>query len=251
MRSRVIIIMTVAIIMACSWLPQIERVANEQIDAGLKRALISFATARTLNAVISVVQGTELAIQPLGLGINLTPGQILDPVNDLVEQFSSLMLTASIAFGIQKVLLSIGSHWLISLIVTVFTVLWAALFLLRRCPDWLSRILVVLLVVRFAIPVSTIGSDMAFRHFMANDYQASQQSIDMTARKVDKLTPSAPAVPENQSMLEKFKGVLESKSAEWKADLGHIKRAIEQAAEHIVKLMAIFLGSSRKSVGDF
>ena len=241
MRSRIAIILTVAIVMACSWLPQIERVANDQLDAGLKRALISFAAARTLNAVISVAQGTELAIQPVGIGVNFAPGQILDPVNDLVEQFSALMLTASIAFGVQKVLLSIGSHWLISLVVTGFTVLWGALFLLHRSPDWLSRIVVVLLMVRFAIPAAAIGSDMAFRHFMADDYQASQKSIDMTAGQVEKLRPSAPAVPENQSMIDKFKGLLKSQSAEWKAGVEHIKGSIEQVTEHIVKLIAIFL----------
>jgi hypothetical protein len=225
-RSRIAIILTVAIVMACSWLPQIERVANDQLDAGLKRALISFASARTLNAVISVAQGTELAIQPVGIGVNFAPGQILDPVNDLVEQFSTLMLTASIAFGIQKVLLSIGSHWMISMVVTGFTFLWAALFLLRRSPDWLSRILVVLLMVRFAIPAAAIGSDMAFQHFMTDDYQLSQKSIDTTAGQLDKLTPSAPAVPDNKGMIEKFKALLGS---------------IEQATEHIVNLIAIFL----------
>lgn len=241
MRSRVFIIVTVAIVMACSWLPQIERLANEQIDAGLKRALISFAAARALNAAISVVQGTELAIQPAGFGINLTPGQVLDPVNDVVEQFSFLMLTASISFGIQKVLLSIGSHWLISLTVTLFTVLWALLFFLHRCPDWLSRIVVVLLMVRFAIPVATIGTDMAFQHFMASDYQLSQKSIDMTIGQVEKVTPSNPAVPEKQGLIDRFKALLQSQTAEWKADFRHLTGAIERATEHIVKLMAIFL----------
>ena len=69
--SRIAIVLTVAVVMACSLLPQIERVANDQLDAGLKRALISFAAARTLNAVISVAQGTEVAIQPVGVGVNL------------------------------------------------------------------------------------------------------------------------------------------------------------------------------------
>jgi hypothetical protein len=241
LRARVSIIVTVAVITACSWLPQIERLANEQIDAGLKRALITFAAARALNAAISIVQGTEFALQPAGIGINLAPGQVLDPVNDLVEQFSTLMLGASIAFGMQKVLLTIGSHWLISLTVTVFAVAWAGLFFLRRCPDWVSRTLAVLLLVRFAIPVATIGTDLAFRHFMAADYQSSQRSIDVTSGQVEKLAPPSPAVPENQSMIDRFKALLEAKAAEWKADYGHMKAAIEQATEHIVKLMAIFI----------
>ena len=32
-----------------------------------------------------------------GVGVTLTLGEVLDPVNDLVEQFSSLMLAAAVA----------------------------------------------------------------------------------------------------------------------------------------------------------
>ena len=51
-----------------------------------QRAFVTFALARTINGVISVVQGTEVALQPAGVGVTLTPGEILDPVNDLVER---------------------------------------------------------------------------------------------------------------------------------------------------------------------
>ena len=59
--------------------------SKQYVDKAFNRALISFGIAKTLNGVISIAQGTEIAIQPAG--INLTPGQILDPVNDLVERF--------------------------------------------------------------------------------------------------------------------------------------------------------------------
>ena len=67
------------------------RVADDVSDTyaedALKRALATFAVARTLNGVISVAQGTEIALEPGGVGVMLTPGQILDPINDLVERF--------------------------------------------------------------------------------------------------------------------------------------------------------------------
>ncbi|MDA0823283.1 MAG: hypothetical protein O3C28_12795, partial [Proteobacteria bacterium] len=46
----------------------------EFVEAGLQRSLAAFAVARGLNAVISVAQGTELALQPAGVGLNLAPG---------------------------------------------------------------------------------------------------------------------------------------------------------------------------------
>ena len=94
---------TMAAVLSCAWLAPLDAPAMQQVDAGLKRALVSFATARLLNGVISVAQGTEASVQPFGVGVTFAPGQILDPVNDLVEQFSHLMLAASVAFGVQKV----------------------------------------------------------------------------------------------------------------------------------------------------
>ena len=62
---QVVLIICMAAIVLCSWLGPLDTPATEQVDAGLKRALISFATARALNGVISVVQGTQVSAQPL------------------------------------------------------------------------------------------------------------------------------------------------------------------------------------------
>ena len=86
-----------------------DQVSDDYAEDALKRALATFAVARTLNGVISVAQGTEIALEPGGVGVMLTPGQILDPINDLVERFSSVMLVAASSLGLQIVLLEILS----------------------------------------------------------------------------------------------------------------------------------------------
>ena len=180
----------VATITACAWLAPMDTPAMEKVDAGLKRALISFATARALNAVISVAQGTEASIQPLSFGVTLTPGQVLRPIHELVEQFSNLMLAASVVFGVQKVLISIGSYWPLSLALTVAALGWAACcFCQRPLPALLSRLLVIFLMLRFAIPVMTLGTDALWHKYLAADYAVRQDSISSTSGQVDKLIP--------------------------------------------------------------
>ena len=88
-----------------------DQTSGDYADAALKRALVTFAVARGLNGVISVAQGTEVAVEPGGVGVNFTVGQILDPINDLVEQFSSVMLVAASSLGLQKILLSMTAWW--------------------------------------------------------------------------------------------------------------------------------------------
>ncbi len=236
-----LLLLIVAAMVACSWLAPLESAANQYVDAGLKRALISFASARALNAVISVAQGTEVAVQPAGVGVIFSPGQALDPVNDLVEQFSNLMLTASVAFGVEKVLISIGAHWAISLVLTLTAVVWAVFLLRQRTsPGWLSRTLAVLLMLRFAIPVAVIGSDYLFQQFMQTDYQVSQQGIESVSGTLDTLEQAAPAGTSEPGLLDKIKGWA-AHQTDLKSRYADLKRAAEQATERIIKLMVIFL----------
>ena len=163
-----------------SWCGPVSDKAAAYVDDGLARSLVTFASARALNGVISVFQGTEVVVQPFGVGITLALGEILDPINDLVEAFSSVMLTTTVAFGIQKLLLTIGSNWAVSAFVTVVALVWCALFLRGLAPTWLSQCLVVLLFVRFVMPVTMIGSGYIFDHLAASEYQQSQSALERT-----------------------------------------------------------------------
>jgi hypothetical protein len=239
--GRIVMTLLVTLMVAAAWLAPFDSSAGQSADAGLKRALISFATARALNAVISVAQGTEIAVQPAGVGVIFSPGQVLDPVNDLVEQFSHLMLTASIAFGAEKVLLSIGSHALVSLALTLVALGWSIIYLCRKpVPSWLGRCLMLLLMVRFALPVVVIGSDFLFRHFMQNDYQISQQGIDAVSGQLETLNPPAPATTTEAGLLDKFKAWAAQQS-DLKTRYLQFKQAAEQATERVITLMVIFL----------
>jgi len=237
---RALVAFTMAAVTACAWLAPLDAPAMRQVDAGLKRALVSFATARLLNAVISVAQGTEASVQPFGVGITFTPGQILDPVNDLVEQFSHLMLAASVAFGIQKALISIGSYWPVSLALSAAALAWWWLHLRRQqVPPWLSRLLVILLMLRFAVPVVTLGSDLLWQKFLAADYAASQQLIDSATGQAGQLNPTV-AAPDNRGLIESMKDWL-AKNGDIGKHAENLKRAAEQATEHIIRLIVIFV----------
>lgn len=230
-----------ALLVACAWLSPLDFLATEQADAGLKRALVSFATARTLNAVISVAQGTQFAVEPAGVGVNFAPGQLLDPVNDLVEQFSHLMLVASVSFGIQKMLITIGGHWLVSTLLTVIAVFWSLLHLRHRnIPMWLSKALVIVFVVRLAVPIVTVGSDVLFQHFFAEDYAASQNVLEVGAVETKKLNPVGSVAADNQSVLNRLKGWMPQDFNVVDRIDGFIKAA-DRWPEQVIRLTVIFL----------
>lgn len=239
--ERFLLFLALVIVLATAWLKPLEVAATQQVDAGLKRALVSFGTARAFNSIISVAQGTELAVEPGGVGINFALGQALRPINDLVAQFAELMLAASVAFGVMKVLISIGSYWVVSLFLSAFALGWVGFrWQGQQAPAWLARVIFVLLLVRFAVPLVTVGSDALFQMFLNGDYTASQKAIDGNTGQLETLTPLASGANTVNGVGERIKGWW-SQNVDVGARLERLKQIASQVTEHIVKLIVVFL----------
>jgi hypothetical protein len=238
--ARVLLLSFLVLVLAGAWYKPLEGIATPQIDAGLNRALISFATARTLNAIISTIQSTELSFQPLGVGTSFAPGQILRPINELIAQFAELMLAASIAFGVMKVLISIGSFWVISLLMSAFALSWGWFrWRGQQAPIWIERLLFVLLFVRFAMPLVTVGSDAVFQRFMQDDYTKSQKAIEGNRGELMTLAPTIDESNTGKGFVEQIKTWWSNVNlVEW---LKKLKQVANQVADHIVKLIVVFL----------
>lgn len=244
-RRQWILCIVLAGAVACAWLRPLDDSAARQVDAGLKRALVSFASARALNAVISVVQGTEISIQIAGFGPNFTPGQALDPVNDLVEQFSTLMLYASVSFGIQALLIKVGGWWGVSLALTAAAAAWTW-HAWRPLPAgrWIARVLAVLLLARFAVPLAVVGSEAAFQFVLAERYQADQARIDASLAKLTRLALPMNEPRPGEGVAERFKRWLAQGSdvaAEVSRRIDELKTLAGDLVEHVVMLVAVFL----------
>ncbi|MDR2508273.1 MAG: hypothetical protein LBD67_09845 [Candidatus Accumulibacter sp.] len=237
--ARFFVPILVALMTAAAWIPRFDAMANERVEAGLKRAAATYATARLLNGIISVAQGTEIAATPAGIGVTLTPGQILEPLNDLVEKFSQVMLMAMVAFGIEKVLLMVGASWAISVILTLIAAAWSVLYLRGTEPRWLARLLLALIITRFAMPVSLMATDMVFKHFLASDYYESQEVLKTAQSEAGKLGTFGEG--EKQGVWEKLKSTTVEAFAEASVKLQNLKRAAENAVDRVIRLMAIFV----------
>ena len=238
--TRFLTVALVAVMVILAWVPAFDAKANAEVDAGLRRAVATYATARLLNGVLSVAQGTQIAAAPAGIGMTLSPGEILDPLNDLVEQFSEVMLVAMVAFGAEKMLLTVGASWGISLILSVIAGLWAVLHLLgASVPRALARLFLMLLVTRFALPISLMATDLVFEKFMASGYQKSQAALETMQGEAGKLEDID--MGEAQGFWEKLKSTTADALAEPRAKLESLKQSAENAVDRIIDLMVIFV----------
>ncbi|PJC05208.1 MAG: hypothetical protein CO069_00815 [Gallionellaceae bacterium CG_4_9_14_0_8_um_filter_60_335] len=242
---KIVLSALLVVALAFSWLRPLDATALSRVDEGFQRALASYAIARTLNAVISVAQGTEVSLQ-VGVGATFAPGQVLDPLNDLVEQFGDWMLAASVGFGIMHVLIEIGGFWFFSLLLTLSAAAWLWLRWRKGAvPALLTQAVIVLLLVRFAVPVAMIGSDWTFKQFMQADYNRHLAGIDGNAKMLEEESGLAGAGQKSVSAPDGNEPSFFSKLADmpkyFGAKMEKLKGLAEQSVTHILRLITLFL----------
>lgn len=231
-----------------AWLPVTDSVGQSHVDAAFKRALLGYALARGLNGVISVAQGTEIAIQPAGIGVNFTPGEILDPVNDLVERFSWIMMLATSSLGVQKILLSM-SAWqgLLVLLAGIGLLLsacvaFAQLHAFRRV---VQRVFLFVLLLRFMMPAISVANDWVYRTFLEADYIEASATLTQAQEAIGQINEEVTAERQDapESFMDRAWAMYQNALSQVDIDrrLDEYRQAAESISESTIRLVVVFL----------
>ena len=227
----------------------VDHSASGDFEQLFKRAFVTFALARTLNGVISAVQGTEVAIQPAGVGLTLTPGEILDPVNDLVERFSWIMLGATVSLGIQQVLMEVSAWWLMKLLVGLSAV-WLLVTLLVSPASKLAgktmalRLFVILVFLRFAVPLALIANDALYSVFLQARYLESSQIVTAAGEEIGRIGATKQEEQQGErGLLQSIGDAMDStrEALDFSVKLEQIKTRAAQMIEHLIWLSVVFV----------
>jgi hypothetical protein len=223
--DRLVTLVVLVLGLACAWLGPLDQQASAVVETGLKRALVSFASARAANMILSVAQSTDISAKPLGIGVSLEVGQALHPIDEVVSQFAELMLAACVAFGVMKFLIVIGAAWPVSLALTAASLWWAWLRWHGRTRHPLfGRVLILLILIRFAVPLAAVGSDAIFNTLLAGNYETAQKNLPVAGTGVWDTARDWAATP-----------------SDIPAKMQKLQQSAETWVEHMVDLIVLFL----------
>lgn len=218
------------------------------VDAALKRALVTFGIARTLNGVISVAQGTEVALEPAGVGVIVAAGELLDPVNDLVERFSWVMLMASTSLGVQKVLLTISAWWAVTLALALAAALhlyvtWRGTDRAARLAGPARRLLVIALFARFALPFLVVLNQYAADQFLAEKQQAAAAALEQSSEEIRQLEAMPEPAPGDGSLSQRISAMIDAgmEMLDIEARVDKLRSTLTGATERIIELIVLFM----------
>ncbi len=83
-------------------LPVMDSATDTYFREAITRAGVAYATCRIVNASVSIVKESNLELEPAGVGVSLAVGQALDPIDDMTERLSDVLVTAITSLGVQK-----------------------------------------------------------------------------------------------------------------------------------------------------
>lgn len=235
-----------------SHLSCLDSLAENYTEQGIKRTLVTYAVSRSLNSVISVAQGTEVAVSPAGMGVTFAPGQILDPVNDLIERFSWVVMVSGASLGIQRLFLEISSSqllvWSLSFLSLIFIiVLWINKGnSIQSWHPYLKRTLVVFVFMRFSVPMIALSNEALYITYLQPQYEVAQLKLETTSSEIKIINESSKQDvqrSENKGVFDKVEKWLDQtkKNLDISTQMNSLKQVAADISEQVINMIVVFV----------
>lgn len=243
-------LMTLLIIglVAVSSLNLADEKAHQLINQAMLSAAGSYTIARTLDAAISTLQSSEVSAGVFSIDI----GQVLNPVSDLINKFSDIMVMSFTSLSLQKVLLLMLS----STAANVIFALFAAAYLLTMWAGWAQqwrslaqRLFHIMAIGRFLVLLAVLSSQCIDWWFINPQIEQYQQRVAALAHESEQ--SSYPVTAAEEKTEHSFLSFLQQLQQQWeqlthdvaaqKDKLAQLADIAESSVVDLMTLMALYL----------
>ena len=230
LQTRLLIAIGVFVLVILSWTGFIDRQSADYVDGALVQASVAFAVARTLNAVISVLQSIDVQLMVVGF----SPGEILDPFNDMVEQFGSLMQLAVGSLILQKVLLVLVSDTFFKVTLTIVggSLILSAFTARVAVTSALIKTFVFLAFLRFSVVLMVMLNGWVDNAFLEDQLRRDVSVLEGLPATIDIMNQETKAgVPSLEAMRDSGMADLAAKEADLQAKVAPIEAQLQSLLE--------------------
>ncbi len=228
-------------------LPILDSKTDAYFSEAITSAGVAYATCRVINASVSVVKGSSLNLEPAGIGVTLAVGQALDPIDDMTERVSDVLVTAITSLGVQKLAFEIGVS-IAPQLLAVFLLIFSILIMFepeRIAPlrKTLMRLMFFVLIARFALPISAMANNYLQDHFFSEKISSANHELALGASELDKLLQfSLPKVDGVLGTIKNNAAFIQQKSVEFKDAIVATVSNAGNIIENLLKLAFLYVG---------
>ena len=227
--------------------PVLDNETDNYFKTAITEAGLAYATCRVINASVSVIAHSDLELGPMGIGLSLAVGQVLDPIDDMTERLSDVLVTAITSLGVQKLAYEISVSLAPPLLAAFLLVISFLAWFENRRLAALQRaaVLFALLIAagRFCLPLASLANALIHQQFFSPQIAASKAELAIGSAELEKL--QAWTLPEFDGVMGTIKNnaaFLEQKSVEMKEALGVIVSNMGTIIENLLTLTFLYVG---------
>ncbi len=228
-------------------IPVIDSTAETYFRDSITKAGVSYGVCRVINATVSVIKESSVELEPAGIGLSLAVGQIVDPINDMVERVSNVLVMSITSLGVQELAYEI-SLTVVPLIVAVLLLILSILVWFRnerilKLQRIVLNVLVIASIARFCLPLSSLANEFLQETFFEDKIvEANTKLADGTA-DLNKLKDVH--VPKYEGVLgtiENSASYLKQKSIDFKKAIAVTIENKTIIVENLLQLTFLYLG---------
>lgn len=242
----------IALILCLGFIRVVDDMTHQAVDTSLVNAGLSFAVARALDAGITVAQSTELDI----IVASVTIGELLNPISDLVDKFSWVMLLAMTSLGIQKFILVLMSSSVINIILALSGSFCLVSLWLTSCEKFKEtafKYFKLIVFIRFAIVITLMLNILVETVFIKEDIANSNANVASLVELVDadKMDELSVKLAEQNQVEQEESSVMDNMKAKWQSvknsasnstnKIANLSKKVEAAVADFINLMTLFL----------
>jgi len=234
MRRKISLLAVIASLILLSWSHILDDYGDRFTSKALTQAAVTYGVTRGINGLVSVLQSTQVSI---GIA-SISPGEFLDPLNDLIERFSWIAMMAMASLGFQKLLLVMASSILFKTLLTITGVLfiYSALKMNGDKQNAMMRLFVIALFLRFAVGAVVFANNIVEYYFLEETKTKATENLSQT--KISLSDINLNPAQEKRNIWDDLKGSFTE------GDEDEIKKQTENATSNILDLTVAYIAQA-------
>lgn len=203
----------IILMVSLSSIKTLDSYVDTYTNQAIQTAAISYATARGINALVSMLQTATVEADVFVVSGSITIGELLDPINDLVERFSSIMTIVLGSLAAQKILLLITSNNIFNYLVIFLGVMTIMSIYLKQQKifDFIFKAFLLTVFIRFALVLAVMLNGAVDQLFLVDKTQQYDSEISSFKQDIENLSDSQARPPNKNELLQQLSRLKESK----------------------------------------
>ena len=228
-------------------IPVIDSTADEYFRDSITKAGTSYGVCRVINATVSVIKESSLELEPAGIGLSLAVGQIVDPINDMVERLSNVLVLSITSLGVQELVYEI-SLTLVPPILAFFLFILSVLLWFRnervfKLQKIVLNVLILVSIARFCLPISSLANEFLQETFFEDKIIVANEKLAAGTADLHSLKDvHLPKYDGVIGTIENSASYLKQKSIEFKKTIATTIENKGLIIENLLKLTFLYFG---------